>query len=328
MRFLALLLAFAVLAGCMGKEEPVSGASTSGGAVQPDVIVDPTSMLDPSAPAGAAGEVLAPLWNVGDAWSMRTADGESAFLVVTQAGPDSYTIGTTSDQMASYDAMFDVSYLGKMRARDLAGAQGDQAIQYFDFPLKDGKTWTTTWDGFEVALAATKTARGFDIVGTRDGEPYVTYDFVPELKWWSKLQFAEGYGITIDKLQSAWSGEIATATAETIFESTVGAPVGDPGSGTFTVGEGQSLVVLTTHGGGMIWARALRLFDPSGQPYTTTASDFMLSDVNNQPSYTEQETLPPTPGQWTVVGASVHDPSGWGIVMVRQAAVTKTAFSP
>ena len=330
MRLLAVLLAVLLGAGCIGQDAPtdVSTASKEGASLDPAVIVDPTSMLEDGAlPAGADA---APVWAVGDAWAIRTGDGEteeSSFLVVTEASPDSSTRATTSDTLAGYDAMFDVSYVGKVRARDLAGHQQGEPIQYFDFPLADGKTWTTKWDGFDIALAAKKTARGFDITGTRDGEPYVTYDFVPEMKWWSHLQFAAGYGLHVDRLAPGWAGELAQATASVVFEMGPAAPIASPGAGAFTIDEGQTMAMVTIAGGGQMWARALQFVDPSGAPHMTDIQNFEVADAAAAPNgYFYQEPLPPTPGEWHVAAPTLHDPSGSGFVTVHQVAVAKLKF--
>lgn len=326
MRLLAIILASLLATGCIGGDA-TDAQTVAGASLDPAVIADPTLPADGVRPATP---LAAPVWTVGDAWAVQSGEQGSeaaSFVVVTAASPDSYTLATTSDQMASYDAMFDVSYIGKIRALDLAGVQGEEIVKYFDFPLSEGKAWTTKWDGSDVALVAKQTARGFDITGTRDGEPYVTYDFVPELKWWSHLTFAAGYGVKVDRFVAAWAGEVATATASIVFEMGPGAPVASPGSGAFTIDEGQTMAMLTIHVGGAAWARVLRLFDPSGMPHKTTTPDFQVNDAAGaEGADFYQEELPPTPGEWRIAAPAVHDPDGAGYVVVHQVAVTKTAF--
>lgn len=312
-----------LLAGCVGQEDPPPVAV--GQDLEPAVIVDP---LPPGEDAALATAEV-PLWRVGDAWAITPLgpDGEPGFLVVTAADADSYTLEPTSGTLASWDAMYDVSFVGKIRSSDLAGRQADEAIRFFDFPLADGKTWTTTWDGREVALAATKTARGFAIAGTVDRETYVTYDYDPSLRWWSKLAFAEGYGIQVTRVVEGWTGDIAVATAKLVYESGATAPVLSGGAGTFVVDEGQHALSLSVMGGGVLWLRGFVLFDPAGEPVLSDTPNVQLSEGVGEPSwYRYQEELTPTPGEWRIASPTLHSPDAHGMVHIHEVALAMRAF--
>lgn len=324
MRTIALLLVALLAAGCVGQETVPVASSSAKERIEPSVIVDPIGMN-----VGAATSFEVPLWERGDAWTIQSADTggepETSTFVVTDVTSDSYMLSTTSERLAGYDAMFDVSYVGKMRARDLAGSQQGQAVQYYDFPLTDGKTWSTLWDGGTVTLKATKTGKGFDIVGTdQDGAPYVTYDFVPDMKWWSHIEFAAGYGFTVQRFVQGWKGDTVVATANPIFQAFSSMPVANPGSGDFTVSEGQSFVLVSLAGGGGPWARGFYLVQPDGVPYMTeTGNAEAAADTHG---YSYEERLPPLAGTWHISAPMLHEPTGWGGVVVHELAVTTVAF--
>lgn len=325
------LLALAVLA-------TITGCITDEAAPSAEVTAAALDLAQPAAPAVAVVNLTdaAPLWLVGDAWAIRSDDGagntENSVLVVTRADADAYTLETTSATVAGFDAMFDVSYVGRIRASDLAGAQQGNPIEFFRFPLADGATWTTTWDGLEIALTATAapaistavgTQPGFTIVGTADGAPYVEYDYVPALRWWSHLQFAAGYGFRVERAMTNWTGEVATAQAKLVYESASVAPLGGPNSGAFTVSEGQTFLAMTIAGAGSSYARALVLTDPAGAPYMTTTPNAEGAPTGG--AYFYYETLPPTPGQWHVGNPTLHDPEGSASIRIHEVLVgTKT----
>lgn len=323
MRALLAVTVLALLSGCLAKDAP---GATSAGAEAP---LEDAFVAD--APEGAAAlpaaPAEAPVWLVGDAWSVTTFGGgseERAAVVVTKADTESYVLETTSEQLAAYDAMNDISFLGRIRARDLAGFQQDAPIQFFDFPLADGKTWTTQWDMQEITLRATKAGDGFSIVGTSAEEAYVTYDYKPALKWWSKIEFAGGYGLRVDRFSPNWTGALATATAATVYESTTAIPTLTINTDQFTVSEGQTFLGLRVHGGGPAWARALTLMDPANQPYMTTTSNTEATATPMWVNYEEQ--IPAMPGTWRISAPVAHAPDSWWMVHVQEVAVGTKPF--
>ena len=62
---------------------------------------------------------------------------------------------TAAPDRAFQDAREDVSRLGPQRKSDLAGSQGDDRVQFFQWPLVDGKSWSTRWDHQPVTITAT-----------------------------------------------------------------------------------------------------------------------------------------------------------------------------
>lgn len=331
MRALPVLLALSalVLAGCASPEDAdgADPAAIDAGAA--------AGSPEPARPASAvvpadAPTLDAPVWAVGDAWSVVSHNEEEgteerSTLVVTRVEGSSYLVETTSEQTASFDAIFDVSYVGSIRASDLAGEQQGQPVLYYSFPLQDGKTWTTTWDGQEVSLKATKAARGFSIVGTVEGEPYVEYDYAPELKWFSRLHFVrEGYGLTVERLETGWAGSLAGAVAKVVYEGAPAAPVASPNSGAFTVDEGQTALMAMHRGGASgAYASNVLFVDPAGG---THSGAFTVEGQGPRPIF-ETYDLPPTPGEWHVSAPGLHDPASGFWLTVHQVAVSMREFA-
>lgn len=321
------ILLVSALAGCAG-EPPQEASLSAVGASE----AKPAGSGNQSASANLS-LVEAPEWSVGDAWTMGTPDG-SVTMVVTQADASGYTLSTDSETVASFDAMFDISYLGRIRASDLAGDQGGAPVQFFAFPLEDGKKWSTTWDGLAIDLAATFNPAiptplgaqpGFMIEGKNGEEPYVHYSYVPALRWWSHLDF-EGYAVKVEKVASNWTGTYSDAVAKVVFESATSAPFAMPGAGAFTVEEAQSFLMLSLVGQAPAHARALFLSDPSGAPYMTQTSNFEASPEPG--GYFLTERIPATAGEWHIAAPMLHHPEGRFDLRVHQVAILTKALGP
>ena len=323
---LALLVLTLPLAGCLGG----SGGEAEGAAREAEPLVEGGT---PAALEAAQAVADAPTWALGDAWTVapQGGAGEESVLVVTAASADSYTLSTTSEGAAGYDALEDVSYLGRIRASDLAGSQQGQPVQFFSFPLTDGKSWQTTWDGRAVTLTATWVPAmptsvgvhpGFTIEGKDEAGPYVKYDYVPMLKWWSHLSFASGYGFKVERVHANWTGTYLVAEAKTLLERGVTTPVASHAAETFTVDEGQLMVRLRLAGGAMAAARAFLLVTPEGDLYPAASPAGQIGGGNVD----LEETLPPTPGEWRLLAPAAHSPDATYALLVQQVKVTPVAF--
>ncbi len=308
------LAVIAVLAfsGCIGAEPLKEGTTTTANVEAGAVLLgDNAAMME----AARLLPIDAPTWAVGDAWTIESFGfaTHTCTLVVVDASPD-YVLAPTCQESAILDATYDVSYLGRIRARDLAGSQQGDPVRFFDFPLTDGKKWTTTWDRQEITLTATfaptiaapglGSAPGFTITGaTSEGEPYVAYDYSPALKWWTTLDFFD-YGIRVKSFQSNWTGTYKTAAANPVFTYASSVPgFFVPPASTFTVNEDQTALVVMLIGQFGGHAYTARLVDPAGStPWdrTSSAQNGSTFDVTN---------LDPTPGQWTFAASGMFDPT-------------------
>lgn len=316
---LALVLVALLLAGCAG-EPPTA----------PDALNQSTDSA--VLPAVNLSSVVVPVWRVGDAWLVDSYSGDehtAGTLAVSAADASSYSIVTTIDSTATFDAAFDVSYVGKIRADNLAGAQKENTIKFFDFPLEDGKSWSTTWDQTTVNLTATFSPKistplgpqpGFLIVGEARGATYVEYDFVPALNWWSRLAFADNYGFTVTGIAHNWTGEYKVGVSKTLLTLGTAAPIGTTPVGSFTVDEGQSVVLLALSSHSERFARAFILIDPANQPYATNRISNFENSAEPSREFTT-ETLPPTAGEWRVIAPTIHDPSASFTLNVQQIAI-------
>lgn len=321
-----MMLALA-LGGCVSDPAAVESASVGAGVASgPGALATMPSMTKNMS-------VDAPTWRVGDAWLVKAFginDGEASALVVANADTD-YELLPTSESLASFDAMFDISYVGRIRGADLAGGQQGQPIQFFNFPLEDGKTWKTTWDGQELTLRAgfdgnitTPLGKqpGFTIQGTLgDGATYLTYDYVPALRWWSRLAFEGGYGFEVTGIKANWTGEVIRGTAKQllILESQ---PPTKPPAGTFKVDADQTSVVLTRLGGtgGGPSMRSLVVLGPDHQPMAGTPS---YQAATARESFFELYQFPPKAGDWQVLAPAIHDTTGYVAVTLHQVALVK-----
>ena len=329
----ALLALTAGLAGCIeGAQRPDDALAPAAAVASPSEDV----VKAVNATTGLLAEADAPVWTVGDAWSIVADFGgaqETSVLAVTSAGSGGYVLSATSESMATYDAVYDVSYVGRIRASDLAGHQQDQPVRFFDFPLSDGKTWTAKWDGMEVVLTAKASPSiatpegsqpGFLIEGKAGDAVYVTYDYVPALRWWSQIRFAEGYGFRVDRAMTNWTGSYLASSAKLVHESHPEAPGVKHGTGTFAVDEGQTSLMLTVMGGASAYVHGLVLVDPSGAYHPTTTSNLMVSPAPD--GFFFSEPVPATPGEWRISAPAVFHPDGWFHAMVHQVLIEQRAL--
>jgi hypothetical protein len=140
------------------------------------------------------GSVSAPEWNVGDHWEYRSlgaeGSGERFSLVVSGEQGGDWLMETTDADVAYHHARFEISYMGEIRKADLAGSQAGNRVKFFDFPLEDGKSWTTTWDGLSVRVTAEEVGEGVFELTSMDGDRVhaaYTYDhevgFFKQASW-------------------------------------------------------------------------------------------------------------------------------------------------
>jgi hypothetical protein len=185
---LALLVLTMGLAGCAG-DAPDQDASDDDG-------------TDGDEPP----EATTPRWSLGDEWSFTieqpgfpTAD--TSMIVYNQTA-DRYRLGVTDQQQAFVHALFDVNpFLGRLQKGNIGVFEDGEPRAMFDFPLTDGKTWTTEifigQHGGQLEAEATYNeaidteigeVSGYEIEATNADGFTVRYDFVPEVKWLTHLE--------------------------------------------------------------------------------------------------------------------------------------------
>jgi hypothetical protein len=323
LRAIALSILLLAASGCLA---PSDAPSASAEDLLPPAAPVPPALLNNSS-------VDVPEWLVGDAWETTSAGGgaagERVTFVVTAASRDGYVLSTTSESLAGYDAAFDISYVGKIRASDLAGAQKDKPVAFFSFPMTDGAHWSATWDGLIVNMTATFApaistaagAPGFSIKAMSGDKPYATYDYVPSLRWWSHIDFAAGYGLKVERATRNWTGEITTATAKEIFHSGTEFPLATFNTMPYHVDEKQSYQLLSLAGGAAHYARAIQLIDPNNQPYTTKTAQTGAEPNGGFVFFTEQ--IPATPGDWKISSPIAHEAGGSFLLTIHELVIVK-----
>lgn len=221
--FVLLIMTSVALSGCVGDDdtvdppEPATSADGSGAGADDDAgraVTRPPASTD-----------RAPTWNIGDYWVYKDGAGnQNTFAVSGDTGTD-YIIDTDSELFAFFNALEDISTLGAQRQSDLAGSQGSDRIEFFRFPLQDGATWTTTWDG--ATRTITTTALGDGTYGfasnAEDGTPHARYTYDPAARWFGALEFLAPDGTTLFANQlveagTGYTGELIRYDIETVFD--------------------------------------------------------------------------------------------------------------
>ena len=222
-------LAFLLLAGCSGPPASPSNSTLQDGSV-----------------VGAADEgIAAPTWAVGDWWNFTGPFGGFDY-VVSAADGDDYTIDTAARSVAWFDARSDISTMGAIRKSDLAGSQGQARVQFFDWPLKDNKTWTMTLDegqgGGELTVTAKRTgAQTFAMTARHaNGTAYVSYTYSNVTKWFTEIDFKDGQGdsgfkVALASRGKGFSKELVRWTYTTVVEDAGDLATVPPGTSIYGV---------------------------------------------------------------------------------------------
>ncbi|MEA3143845.1 MAG: hypothetical protein QOG31_1169 [Thermoplasmata archaeon] len=201
------LLAVALLSGCASAPAPPAGGGTS---------------APPQGAIAGDGALPLPHWAVRDYWTYTIGSGKATYVVTADDGAD-WMVDTDSPERAFQNARDDVSRLGPQRKGDLAGSQGDDRVQFFQWPLTEGKIWRTQWDHQELSITAhvsgqTAQMEGRDANGTRIYE--YTYDAA--VGWFRSLKHYAPDGkllIALDLEGSghAWTGNVVRYTLKTLY---------------------------------------------------------------------------------------------------------------
>lgn len=159
------------------------------------------------------GEILAPEWEIGDHWTYDSPNGTATIIVTGTQGGD-WILETNDPELALIHSMADLSWLGTIRKSDLAGSQGSQRVKFFDFPLEDGKEWTTAWDGENVKIIASLEGEGrYRMEAEMGGEPYADYVYDAQVGYfdeitWIGLMDGQDWGMSLTDSGQGFSGMI------------------------------------------------------------------------------------------------------------------------
>lgn len=338
MRAPFLLLALALLTvavpGCLGTDDSTS-----------QTALDPAS--DAGGPAaGTDGQATTPLpaeapaWEIGRWWAWTHDDGESTFewtLAVTEDRGDAWLLAPDAVEPARFNAMFDWYVFGEM-SKDRLTDEDAGGLVFYDFPLSDGKTWTSTfapgvldWEVTHTATYAPTIATamgllpGYTIEAVVNGTTFFAYDYVPEIGWFSQLTNhvlpEEGGQGEVDWTYettgwgTGYTGTLHQATAEllvdTFHEIDVHPerPEANPAPhASFTVTDEADALFAVAGTYAIAGASQTTLVDPEQGTHQLTAVSPGLDGTFTGMGH----FLEPVAGQWEVtLGGAGVDTEGW-----------------
>lgn len=180
-------------------------------------------------PTGTNGETAdgldMPTWSKGDWWQYQ-GPGNPFTLVVSDDAGSSWFIDTDDEDMAFFEIQFGpISYLGEQSKANLAGSQGSDAVKFFDWPLEDGKTWTTPWDGDTMDMVAHDLGNdAFHVIATVDGMVRNQFQYSNATKWFDWMSFNdlegnEQFRMDLVDSGSAFAGELVRAQPELLGQA-------------------------------------------------------------------------------------------------------------
>lgn len=212
-----LVLLAASLAGCSGGGD--DGGGDAGGGTH--------------APGGhgahdSATHLLAPTWEVGQWWKLESEQAAAPFthVVSGEAGAD-WVMDTDSPDIAFFNARSDISFLGDVRKADLAGSQGAQRVEFFQFPLTLHKNWTTSWDGLPIEIHVVSVEAGKARLEARheNGTPYADYTYDDKTGYFGEYTFYAPDGETaafaakVTSSGKGFSGDLVRWTLAVLYEA-------------------------------------------------------------------------------------------------------------
>lgn len=212
MRGIPLLALFALsLAGCSGGGEAAEGQEPGGA----------------HAEHGGVAPIEAPAWQVGQWWTLSSEQAAAPFThaVSGDSGGD-WTVDTDSADVAFFDARSDISFLGPVRKSDLAGSQGADRVEFFRFPLTLDQTWTTPWDGLDIAITVAAIEDGRATLEARhaNGTLFADYVYDAALGYFREYTFyapdgeTVGFAARVTQSGQGFPGDLVRWALDTKYE--------------------------------------------------------------------------------------------------------------
>jgi hypothetical protein len=242
----------------------------------------------------------APDWEIGDAWGLTFPETKYACtLVVTREDDQGYEMSAACDDLAIADALFDYNFMGQM-TRGLGGVTPAGTIEFFQWPLEDGKSWETRWFGSEVTVRATFDPAipgpsgdepGFTLVGEFEGNIFVRYEYLPSLRWWNGLRYEGGFQLVVTEASRGWKGTAFLTRSEVLLDFS--APLRVPDVFEFTVSTGWTSLYVRADGSGLSTNDPL-FVDPNGQPRVPV----QRGTLGDSAAWGQMDA---TPGSWRYV---------------------------
>lgn len=317
-RLSALLVALAmVTVGCIGATEETANGDEELDSASQGPALGLQSTLDTERLGTTLNET--PPWALGEWWTYEITSSdygtEGTFTVVV-AGEDAehYLVGVPAEQTEVLGFIFHVPGIGQVAKQDLVYDAHDAPFQLLDFPLEEGKSWSTIYwngsemevtvdsvDGTEASLSLTRSSDTGETVGSLvyDAEVGNIVSFAPSQDPGYELQLVDhGFGyqgsIEVPYQQDLLVCHGAIAGAGSVEGCRIGA--GAP-QGTFTIPEGYDEVT------GALLAAPLATAQGQAPPGAYRI------DVTDPHGDTHQLVMGPTEAG-TMAALHVEDPAG------------------
>lgn len=248
-----------------------------------------------------AGIVERPTWRVGDAWRVQFDQGEPVCWLVVVDASEGYRQGVACEtdeaeaiavNLAVWQERWIASYTSDLEG---VGDGSGEPTRWFDWPLEDGKSWSTSYEDVDLTATAELVEGAFEITMVREegDDVFARYDFDPTLKWWSRIEFVESeYVFQVHEHERGWSGPVATAVTESKAESQ--SSVVAQFTAEFSTTEEDDFVVLVYSRDG--FGRDYWQLDGPGTSYTSISQGNVISMGGATFHY---GLVPADAGDWT-----------------------------
>lgn len=334
----AALILTVAFAGCAGETAPIVPAVES--SIDPKLIAG--DGRDLRTQLQATDEIALPDWKIGDSFGHHVffeggpQDGLHLSTIVVEDQGASWLVATDDKQTAKLEAAYDLPILGSLSKKDLSSTGFGVEWRMYDFPLKNGKTWSrdvTTQDeqgnpqtvqvnyevAFNGAIATPDGSRpGFDITGRTDGGVLFFYDFVPDIKWYAHFyeynlatDAPDDYNFHVMSMghDSGWTGTYYVDTSAPLMEVFGGMGI-DPDAptqpflptephDTFTVAAGATYIVGFAGAFAIAGVHEVLIIDPANNRH-----EYQAVGTPEGETFSDVD-LPAVPGEWRVVKAGV-----------------------
>lgn len=266
-----------------------------------------------------------PTWAVGDAWLVDVEGGPmwepmaagawTCTLGIVEASPEAYRMGSSCPALAAR-LVLDPSLPFAMMGPGLGALQEDSTIEFFQWPLQAGRTWSTMWGEQELSVSAKYEPAvegplgkepGFRLeMVDNSGARVATYNYVPSLRWWSHFEAA---GLRLTVLAHGSDEALLTAAVEEVF-SAGGVTVVGGADNTFDLAPNVALVYVH-HAMRGASAQNVRVESPAGTVYscfcsTNEAFGPPLGELLPQNEWEHARVVDGVPGTWSVDTSGVE----------------------
>lgn len=243
----------------------------------------------------------APEWTIGQYWTLDTDVFGEMTLVVVGEEDEEWIMGTANEDLAWFHVLEEVSFLDQIRKSDLAGSQEGERVRFLDFPLEEGRNWTTFWGEGERRIEVAEAGDDFVLKGYDNGHLGVVYVYNPTVGWFTDMEYydEEGeveYKFILTDHGTDYAGQIANWSTPAEMGLSGDLPVQGAG---FTVPEQVQDLFITFQFGceGQQGTYDLRI-QHSGTP---PLSDDGYTRSGGCETIDLQEVIPdPEPGPWSI----------------------------